>query len=188
MRLLLSPGPPEAQFAARPPAGKLPDWKHLLTDRKSIYSGDLREPRIAGNVARMPVTLINPPDLARPVGYSHGASGHGRLLAIAGQVGWDGAGALVSPDFTAQFERAIANLARVLAEAGGRPEELLSVRVYVTDKREYLAATRAVGAAWRKHLGRHFPAMALVEVKALLEEGAKVEIEGLAVIGDRSES
>src|SRR5262249_16345937 len=81
------------------------------------------------------------------------------------------------------FEQAIANLARVLAEAGGQPADLLSVRVYVTDKREYVAARRAVGAAWRKHLGRHFPAMALLEGKALLEEGAKGEIEGRGAVG-----
>ncbi len=135
----------------------------------------------------MPTTLINPPQLAKPVGYSHGVVGRGRLLAIAGQVAWDASSKIVSPDFAAQFEQAIANVAAVLAAAGGRGDDLISLRIYVTDKREYVAALRAVGGAYRKHLGRHFPAMALVEVKGLLEEGAKVEIEALATIEDRGD-
>src|SRR5436190_1230574 len=125
----------------------------------------------------MPANLINPPELARPRGYSHGAAGRGRLLAVAGQVGLDGQGRLVSREFVAQFEQALANVARVLAAAGGRPEDLLSLRIYVLDKHVYQASTKEVGAAYRKHLGRHFPAMALLEVKGLLEEGALVEIE-----------
>ncbi len=132
----------------------------------------------------MPANLINPPELARPSGYSHGAVARGRFLALAGQVAWDAQSRIVSEDFAAQFEQAIANLAAVLAAAGGRPDDLIALRIFVTDKHEYVAATRAVGAAYRKHLGRHFPAMTLVEVKGLLEEGAKVEIEGMAVIPD----
>ncbi len=132
----------------------------------------------------MATTLINPPDLARPIGFSHGAVGRGRLLAVAGQIGWDGDGRLVSDDFAAQFEQALANVARVVAAAGGRPEDVISLRIYVADKRAYLASTKAVGAAYRKHFGRHFPAMALVEVKALLEPGAQVEIEALAALED----
>lgn len=136
----------------------------------------------------MPATLVNPPDLARPIGYSHGAFARGRTLAIAGQIGWDAGGKLVAEGFTAQFEQALGNVARVLAAAGGRPEDLISLRIYVTDKREYLAAVRAVGAAYRKHLGRHYPAMALVEVAGLLEEGAKVEVEAMAVLPDEVKS
>ena len=130
----------------------------------------------------MSVILINPEGLARPIGYSHGAVGQGRFLALAGQVAWDANAKIVSPDFAVQFEQALANLCAVLAAAGGRPGDLISLRLYVTDKSEYLATTRAVGEAYRRHLGRHFPAMALVQVAALLEEGAKVEIEGLAVL------
>lgn len=128
------------------------------------------------------VQLINPPTLAKPSGYSHGAMGSGRVLAIAGQIGWTQAGTLISADFVQQFDRALSNVSEVLRAAGGRPEDLISMRIYVTDKREYWAATEKVGAAYRTKFGRHFPAMALVEVKDLLEEGAKVEIEAMAVI------
>lgn len=134
----------------------------------------------------MSVTLINPPELAKAVGYSHGALGHGRTLALAGQIGWDATAHLVSTEFAPQFEQALANLAATLRAAGGRPEDLISLRIYVTDKRRYLAALRDVGAAYRKHLGRHFPAMALVQVADLLEDGALVEIEGLAVLPEAS--
>jgi enamine deaminase RidA (YjgF/YER057c/UK114 family) len=130
------------------------------------------------------VKLINPPELARPRGYSHGAMARGHVLALAGQIGWDASGKLVSTDFAAQFAQALANLVAVLLAAGGAPEQLLSLRVYVTDKRRYLDAAKAVGAAYRNLLGRHFPAMALVQVADLLEDGALVEIEGLAVLPD----
>jgi enamine deaminase RidA (YjgF/YER057c/UK114 family) len=130
------------------------------------------------------VTLINPRQLARPVGYSHGAVGRGRTLALAGQIGWDGTGKLVAIDFAPQFRQAIANLTAVLTEAGGRPEDLISLRIYVTDKQRYLACLKEVGAAYREHLGGHYPAMALVQVADLLEPGALVEIEGLAVLPD----
>ncbi|HEX2572751.1 MAG TPA: RidA family protein [Polyangia bacterium] len=130
----------------------------------------------------MSVTLINPPELARAVGYSHGALGQGRTLALAGQIGWDEKARLVSTELAPQFEQALANLVATLRAAGGRPEDLVSLRIYVTDKRRYLAARGEIGAAYRRHLGRHFPAMALVQVADLLEDGALVEIEGLAVL------
>ena len=129
-------------------------------------------------------TLINPPDLARPIGYSHGAWGRGRVLALAGQIGWDAGSRLVSTELVPQFAQALANLTHVLRAAGGLPEDLIQLRIYVTDKRRYIANAREVGRAYREQLGKHFPAMALVEVKDLLEEGALVEIEGLAVIPD----
>lgn len=132
----------------------------------------------------MPVTLLQPDGLAKAHGYSHGAVGRGRTLAIAGQIGWDAAGRIVSDDFVAQFDQALGNVATVLAAAGGRPADLLSLRIYVTDRKEYLVATREVGVAWRKHFGRHYPAMALVQVAALLEVNAKVEIEALALLPD----
>jgi enamine deaminase RidA (YjgF/YER057c/UK114 family) len=127
-------------------------------------------------------TLINPPSLARPIGYSHGALGRGRPLALAGQIGWDAEGRLVSSEFAAQFRQALANLTTVLRAAGGRPEELISLRIYITDKQRYLASLKEVGEAYRAELGRHYPAMALVQVADLLEPGALVEIEGLAVL------
>jgi len=126
--------------------------------------------------------LVNPPGLAQPRGYSHGAWGRGRVLAIAGQIGWDASSKLVSPDFAPQFAQALKNVNVVLNAANGRPEDLISLRIYVTDKQLYLAAVKEVGAAYRAELGKHYPAMALVEVSDLLEDGALVEIEGLAVI------
>src|SRR5438094_320323 len=103
--------------------------------------------------------LINPPALARARGYSHGAAARGRTLALAGQIGWDASGKLVSPELAPQFAQALANLAETLRFAGGKPEDLISLRIYVTDKRQYLAALKEVGAAYRHHLGKHFPAM-----------------------------
>jgi enamine deaminase RidA (YjgF/YER057c/UK114 family) len=127
---------------------------------------------------------VNPPELARPVGYAHATVGRGTVIALGGQIGWDAQGKLVSSDFAAQFEQALANLACALAAAGGRPEHLVQVRIYVTDKRRYQAALADIGAAWRQHLGKHYPAMALLQVADLLEDGALVEIEGLAVVPD----
>jgi len=128
------------------------------------------------------VELKNPPELARAVGYSHAAIGRGRVVALAGQIGWDALGQLVSDDFAAQFEQALSNLVVALAASGGSPADLVSLRIYITDKARYNAQLKEVGAAYRKHLGRHFPAMALLQVADLLEPGALVEIEGLATI------
>jgi enamine deaminase RidA (YjgF/YER057c/UK114 family) len=126
--------------------------------------------------------LINPPELARAIGFSHAAVGTGRTVALAGQIGWDRDGKLVSDDFAAQFEKALDNLVVALRAAGGQPTDLISLRVYVTDKARYNARLKEVGAAYRARLGKHFPAMALVQVADLLEPGALVEIEGLAAI------
>ncbi len=106
------------------------------------------------------------------------------MLFIAGQIAWDASQRIVSDDFVEQFHQALANLIAVVREAGGRPEQIARVLVYVTDKEEYRARTKEVGERWRALMGRHFPAMALVEVKGLLEPEAKVEIEGIAVITD----
>ncbi len=125
--------------------------------------------------------LVNPPSLARPRGFSHAAVAEGRVIALAGQVGWDADGHFAD-GFSAQFARALDNLLVALAAAGGAPADLVSVRVYVVDKRQYIAAAKDLGAVWRERLGKHYPAMALVEVKGLLEDAALVEIEGLAVV------
>lgn len=127
-------------------------------------------------------TPVNPPELARPRGYSHGAWGEGRVLALAGQIGWDAQSKLVSGEFAPQFAQALANLMAVLRAGGGQPEHLISLRIYVTDKQRYNACLKEVGASYRTELGKHFPAMALLQVADLLEDGALVEIEGLAVI------
>jgi enamine deaminase RidA (YjgF/YER057c/UK114 family) len=127
---------------------------------------------------------INPADLGAPRGYSNGvlAPAGGRLLFVAGQIAWDEEQRLIGAGFTEQFYRALANVLAVVREAGGEPADVARLTVYVTDREEYLAARKEVGAAYRALMGKHFPAMALVEVAALLEPKAKVEIEATAVI------
>ena len=128
------------------------------------------------------LTAINPESLAKPRGYNHGIKGSGDLLFVAGQVGWNREGRMVSDDFALQFAQALDNVLEVVLAAGGSPTSVARMTVYVTDKEEYLRRAKEVGEAWRKRLGKHFPAMALVEVKALLEPDAKVEIEATAIV------
>lgn len=128
---------------------------------------------------------ILPEGWQRPRGYSNGVAARGELLAIAGMVGWDAQEQFVSDAFADQFRQALANVVAVVTAAGGRPEHVISLTIYVTDKREYVAERAAVGAAWRELMGRHYPTMALVEVAGLLEPAAKVEIQGLAVLPER---
>jgi enamine deaminase RidA (YjgF/YER057c/UK114 family) len=127
---------------------------------------------------------INPDDLPPPRGFSNGVAmpARGTLLFIAGQIGAGRDGRVTSDRFTDQFDRAIANVVRLVAEAGGSPAAVGKLTIFVTDKAEYLAERRAVGEAYRRHMGRHYPAMSLVEVRGLVDPGAKVEIEGIAVI------
>jgi enamine deaminase RidA (YjgF/YER057c/UK114 family) len=115
-------------------------------------------------------------------GFANGIAATGRQIFIAGQIGWNAEQRLESDDFVAQVERALANIVAVLAEAGARPEHLVRLTWYVTDKNEYLARLVEVGQAYRRVIGRHFPAMTLVQVTALLEDRAKVEIEATAVV------
>ena len=130
----------------------------------------------------MPLTAINPESLARPRGYNHGMKGHGDMVFVAGQVGWNREGRLVSDDFALQFGQALDNVLDVVRAAGGSPTSVARMTVYVTDKAEYVRRAKDVGEAWRKRLGKHFPAIALVEVKSLLEPGAQVEIEATAIV------
>lgn len=135
--------------------------------------------------------IVNPPSLGHPRGYANGvlAPAGSRILFVAGQVGWDGAQRIVGPGFVEQFERALANVLTVVAEAGGEPEHVVRLTVYVTSKTEYLEHLSDLGAAWRRTMGRHYPAMALVEVAGLVEDGAKVEIEATAALPpEREES
>jgi enamine deaminase RidA (YjgF/YER057c/UK114 family) len=132
----------------------------------------------------MSFRLINPETLGAPSGYSHGvlADGGGKLLFIAGQIAWDQNQKIVSDDFVEQFDKALANVITVVQAAGGESNNIVRVVVYVTNKHEYLAQTKAVGERYRKHMGKHFPAMVLVQVAGLLDDAAKVEIEAMAVI------
>jgi enamine deaminase RidA (YjgF/YER057c/UK114 family) len=137
----------------------------------------------------MKLEIINPEALAEPSGYNNGVLCEGgRLLFIAGQIGWDRERRIISDDFADQFAQALANVVAVVRKAGGGPENIARLRIYVCDKKEYLAQVKAVGATYRQIMGKHFPAMTLVEVSALLEDLAKVEIEATAVIEDRPQS
>jgi len=128
--------------------------------------------------------LINPEALGAPKGYSNGVlcEPGGRLLFVAGQVGWDDKERIVSERFSEQFGRAIQNVVTVLEAAGGKPGHVTRLTIFVSDKQEYIDQSREVGAEYRRVMGRHFPAMSLIQIAALLEEGAKVEIEATAVI------
>ena len=126
--------------------------------------------------------VILPPGWPRPKGYANGVSASGRMLFIAGMIGWDAQGVFQSDDFAAQVRQALQNVAEVLRQAGGKPENIVRMTWYVTDKREYLAAGKEIGRAFREIIGSYNAAMTAVEVKALIEDRAKVEIEATAVI------
>ena len=132
----------------------------------------------------MTLKLINPESLGAPQGYSNGvlADPGGRLLFVAGQIGWDDKQTIVSDDFLAQFDRALANVLTVVIAAQGTPDQIARLVIYVTNKREYLEQRQEIGKSYRARLGKHFPAMVLVEVKSLLDDKAKVEIEAIAVL------
>jgi len=128
------------------------------------------------------LTAVNPDTLSRPRGYSHGMKGNGDVLFVAGQIGWDRHGHMVAGDFAAQFAQALDNVLEVVWKAGGGPQSVARLVLYVTDKAEYRRLQKEVGAAYRARMGKHYPAMVLVEVKALLEDDAKVEIEATAIL------
>ena len=132
----------------------------------------------------MRFTLINPESLGRPSGYSNGVlcEPGARLLFVAGQIGWDEKQRIVSEDFVEQFDRALGNVLSVVQEAGGSAGQIARMVVYVTNKLEYLEHTGSIGERYRGHMGKHFPAMTLVEVKGLLDPAAKVEIEAIAIL------
>ena len=127
---------------------------------------------------------LQPPGWAAPKGYANGIAARGRLVFVAGQVGWNAAQELESDDFVAQATQALRNVAAVLQEGGATPAHVVRMTWYVTDRREYLASLPALGKAYREIMGRHYPAMTAVEVSALVEEGARVEIEATAVVPD----
>lgn len=130
--------------------------------------------------------VINPDDLARPIGFSHAVKAEaGRTVHLAGQIGCDQAGKLVSEDLVTQFEKACANILVALEGAGGRAEDMVAMQVFVTDVDEYRARSKELAGAYRASFGKHYPAMSLLEVKGLFEPGAKVEVVGVAVVGDQ---
>ncbi|NIA56035.1 RidA family protein [Massilia sp. TW-1] len=128
--------------------------------------------------------ILQPPGWPRPRGYANGVAARGRLVFVSGMIGWNGHGEFESDDFAGQARQALLNVVAVLHEAGARPEHIVRMTWYVVDKREYLAASAAVGAAYREIIGAHYPAMTAVEVRALIEDRARVEIEATAVVPD----
>jgi len=129
------------------------------------------------------VDLINPPELGKHSGYSQGVKASaGSWLFISGQVAWDEQSRIVSPDFAAQFSKALDNVLIVVRAAGGQPESIVRLTIYVLDRKEYAASAKKVGEAYRQRMGKHYPAMTLVEVKGLFEEDAKLELEATAVL------
>ena len=128
--------------------------------------------------------ILQPPDWAPPRGYANGIAARGTTVFVGGQIGWNGQQQFESDDFVAQAKAALRNVLAILAEAGAGPEHITRMTWYVTDKREYVASYRALGAAYREVIGRHFPAMTAVQVTALIEDRAKVEIEATAMVPD----
>ncbi|HEX8786223.1 MAG TPA: RidA family protein [Telluria sp.] len=126
--------------------------------------------------------ILQPPGWPRPRGYSNGIAARGRQVFVSGMIGWNARGEFESDGFAEQARLALENVVAVLREADARPEHIVRMTWYVVDKREYLAASKDLGLAWREIIGRHYPAMTAVEVRALIEDRARVEIEVTAVV------
>jgi len=129
--------------------------------------------------------ILQPKDWAPPQGYANGIAAEGRQVFIAGQIGWTADAKLVSGGLSPQVEQALRNIVAVLAQAGGEPRHIVRLNWYVTDKAAYVAQRKEIGAAYRRVIGKHYPAMTLLVVAGLLEEGAQVEIEATAVVPKR---
>lgn len=130
------------------------------------------------------MNVLQPPGWKAPRGYANGIAARGATVVVGGQVGWNASQQFESDDFVAQARQALANIVAVLREAGAGPEHIVRMTWYVTDKREYVASYPALGVAYREVIGRHFPAMTAIEVKALIEDRARVEIEATAIVPD----
>jgi enamine deaminase RidA (YjgF/YER057c/UK114 family) len=130
--------------------------------------------------------VLQPPGWARARGFSNGIACRGKLVFIAGQVGWTPQGEWKETSFAGQFRQALQNILAVLGEANGRPEHIVRLTWYVLDKHEYLSSLREVGTAYRELMGRHYPTMAVVQVGALVEDAARLEIEATAVVPEEN--
>ena len=127
-------------------------------------------------------TILQPAGWARPKGYANGVAAEGKFVFVGGQIGWTGQSRFEARDLVGQVRQTLQNVVDVLAEAGAKPEHIVSMTWYLTDKKDYLANLAGIGKAYRDVIGRHFPAMAVVEVTALVEDDAKVEIQAMAVV------
>ena len=129
-------------------------------------------------------TVLQPDGWINPRGYANGIAARGRHIFVAGQIGWNAQCVFETSDFNGQVRQALRNIAAVLAEGGARPEHITSMTWYILDKAEYLGSLKALGPIWREVMGLHYPPMAVVQVVALVDEGAKVEIQAQAVVPD----
>jgi len=129
-------------------------------------------------------TILQPEGWAKPVGYANGVAARGRQIFVGGQVGWNAQSKFETDDFVGQFRQTLENVVAVLGAGGAGPEHITTMTWYFTDKREYLANLKGVGEAYREIIGRNFPAIAAVQVVALVEDRAKVEIQAIAVVPD----
>ncbi|WP_137128845.1 RidA family protein [Rhizobium sp. FY34] len=127
-------------------------------------------------------TILQPEGWAKPIGYANGIAATGRQVYVGGQIGWNGQCQFESDDLVDQARQTLENIVAVLAEAGARPEHITTMTWYFVDKAEYLANLKGIGQAYREVIGRHYPAMAAVQVVALMEDRAKIEIQAIAVI------
>lgn len=128
--------------------------------------------------------LLLPEGWPRPKGYAHGVLARGTMVFTGGIIGWDAAERFAGPDIVSQFDQILANTVATLAAGGARPSDIVRMTWYVTDRDEYAGALKEIGAVYRRHIGRHYPAMAVVEVARLVEPAARIEIETTAVIPD----
>lgn len=134
------------------------------------------------NPPTSPHSFLNPEDWVPAKGYANGMLAEGKVVYTGGLIGWNGQQQFEHDDLVGQFEQTLRNIVAVLETAGARPEHLVRLTWYITDKAEYLSKLKEIGAAYRRVIGRHFPAMAVVQVVALMEDAARVEIEATAVI------
>ena len=127
-------------------------------------------------------TILQPEGWAKPIGYSNGVAASGRTLFVGGQIGWNEQSQFETDDFVEQVRQTLKNVVAVLAAGGAEPHHITTMTWYFTDKQEYLAALREIGAVWRELIGPHYPAMAVLEVKGLIADAARIEIETTAVV------
>ena len=170
----------QAHVKARIAPYKYPRRVEFLDALPRTPTGKVQRSRCASG--RTEMRALQPPGWPRPKGYANGIEACGRLVFVAGQIGWDETGAFPAADLAGQVRQTLSNVLAVLAEAGAGPEHVVRLTWYVTDRDEYLASQTEIGAAYREVMGRHFPAMAVVAVAGLIEADAKVEIEATAVV------
>lgn len=128
--------------------------------------------------------FLQPPGWTQPRGYTNGIAARGRTVSVSGMIGWDGQGVFHHDDLAGQVRQALENIVQVLAQAEAKPEHIVRMTWYLMDKKDYLASSKEIGAAYREIIGKHYPAMTAVQVAALIEDKAKVEIEVTAIVPD----